>query len=226
MIEESNLALLLSAAYTAPYVDVHSVAMLTTEEVFKLVKMYNEEVLEYVRTNKMKTVPLKNIVEEAYVLCDGVLIDVGLFEGGYIPSDHLLKYRHFCDEVVGMHTHPVPLPIPTPEDLISMKQVGYNVECVLSRTEDSKATMICVEPIDDFKNILNSIAMFSKNVYSLVDRYIVVEDELGVLFLPYPSPKSLQKIVEEFTITMKNVCKICIARFDMDKNEYDVIITP
>jgi proteasome lid subunit RPN8/RPN11 len=223
MIDEYNTALLLSVAYLAPYVNANSITMLAKDEVFKLVEMYDDEALRYVKINNMKTVPLESILEEAYVLCNETLINVGLYEGGYIPSESLLKYRSICNRMVGLHTHPIPLPIPTPEDLISMKQIGYNIECVLSRIDESKAKMICIEPLDDFRNVLNSMLIFSKVIYSLVDRYIVVEDELGVQFLPYPTNKSLQRIEEELVSLMKRKCRLNIVSLDMKKNEYDVI---
>lgn len=217
---------MLSVAYLAPYIDVKDVTTLPTKEVFKLVEMYNDEVVEYVKKNGIKTVLPGDLLEEAYVLCNDTLVYIGVFEGGYIPSEHLAKYRTVCDRMAMLHTHPIPLPIPTPEDLVSMVQIGYNIECVLSRVNSTRAKMVCIELAEDIDNVLNSMFVFAKKVYSLVDKYIIVEDELGIQFIPYPSNESLKKIEKELASSIGRKCRLSIASLDMNKKEYSVKILP
>lgn len=222
MIEEFHVALLISVAYLAPHIDTKGVTMLTSEEVFKLVEMHNDEVAKYIKANSVKTIPSNRVLEEAYVLCNDILIQIGVFGGGCIPSEYLLKYKSICNKMVMLHTHPIPLPIPTPEDLVSMHQIGYDTECILSRTSDTRAKMICIESLNDFDDVLNSMHSFAKKIYNLIDRYIIVEDVFGIQFLPYPSSKSLQEIEKEFISFMKRKCRLSIVSLDMDKKEYDI----
>ncbi|MEM1525515.1 MAG: hypothetical protein QW775_03530, partial [Ignisphaera sp.] len=222
MIDELNVALLLSVAYAVPYVDTKGVTTLSNEEVFKLVDMYNDEVESYIKLKGVRTVSSKSIKEDAHVLCDGTLIHVGVFEGGYIPSESLLGYRKMCSDTIMLHTHPVPLPIPTLEDLLSMYQIGYRIECILSKIDEAIAKMVCVEPLRELKDVVPVMESFVEKVYSLVDKYIVVEDEFGVQFLPYPSNKNLGKIESEFVSVMKKHCRVSVISFDMNKKEYEI----
>lgn len=222
MIDEFNVALLLSVAYAVPYVSTEGVTTLSNEEVFKLVDMYNDEVESYIKLKGVRTVSSEYIKEDAHVLCDDTLIHVGVFEGGYIPSEPLLDYRKMCNDTIMLHTHPVPLPIPTLEDLLSMYQIGYRIECVLSKIDEAIAKMVCVEPLKELKDVTPVMENFAEKVYSLIDKYIVVEDELGVQFLPYPSNKTLRKIENEFVSIMKKHCRITVVSFDMNKKEYEI----
>ncbi|MEM1644664.1 MAG: hypothetical protein QXL96_02130 [Ignisphaera sp.] len=222
MIDELNVALLVSVAYVAPYINTDGVTTLSNEEVLKLIDMYNDEVENYIRLKGVKTVSPESIKEDAYVLCNNTLIHVGVFEGGYIPSEYLLRYRKICSDTIMLHTHPVPLPIPTPEDLVSMYQLGYRIECILSKVDEVVARMVCVEPLNEFKDIVLVMENFAEKVYSLIDKYIVVRDELGVRFLPYPSGKNLRKIENEFVSVMKKYCRISIVSFDLNRREYEL----
>lgn len=226
MIGEDDLALMISTAYSMPYISVDDTYTLDGKEVFELINMYTDEVEEYIRSRKIKTLSLKILQEEVYILCDDTLYYVGTFEGGYIPSQHIHKlkidYEDFCGRIVVMHTHPVPLPIPSPEDIISMQQIGYDVECILSRTDFNTAKMICIQLLGEHKyaNIISDIERMADITYKLVDRYVVVKEDDDIRFIPYPSNRSLQKIEEEFIKIMKRYTKINIALLDMDKNEY------
>uniref|UniRef100_A0A7C2V8T6 Uncharacterized protein n=1 Tax=Ignisphaera aggregans TaxID=334771 RepID=A0A7C2V8T6_9CREN len=226
MIEERNIPLLISTAYAAPYISADSNAILDNEVVFKIVDMYVDEVVRYIKINGIKTVQSSHLKEDAYVLCGDSLIHVGTFSGGFIPSQNLLKFREACRSIVMLHTHPVPLPIPTLEDIVSMYQIGYGSECVLSRIHDGVAKMVCVEPFDYLENVMRGLENFSNEMFKLVDRYVVIEDEYGVFFLPYPSKRNLEKIEEEFVMHMKRTCRINIVSLDMERGEYDLSVFP
>lgn len=221
MLSEDAVALMMSTAYSAPYIDdVDNRYILSSAEVMKLTEMYENEAREYVVLNGIKLMSANRLSEDAYILCSNMLIHIGRFNRGYVPSDEILKYRKLCLDMVSLHTHPIPLPLPTLEDIISTQQVGYNTECVLSKIGKYNAKMICIEPTKDWNRILNSMEFFTEIVYKLVDKYIVVEDEFSIRFVPYPSEDRLQAIENEFIRILKGDAYIDIVILDMKLSEY------
>lgn len=221
MLPEDAIALMMSTAYSAPYIDeVDNRCILSSTEVMKLIEMYEGEAREYIMLNGIKLISSNRLSEDAYILCSNMLIYIGRFDGGYVPSDEILKYRKSCLDIVSLHTHPIPLPLPTLEDVVSTQQVGYNTECVLSKIGKYNAKMICIEPTKDWNSILNSMEFFTEAVYRLVDRYIVVEDEFSIRFVPYPSENSLQTIEIEFIKVLKGDAYIDVVILDMRLSEY------
>lgn len=223
---EEILALMISTAYVAPYVEIDNVSTISSKVVLKLVDMYTDEVKEYMRSNRIRAINSKDIQEDVYLLCSDMLLYIGRFIGGSIPSHYIfhyiLEYRNMCNEFISLHTHPVPLPIPTLEDIVSMSQMSYSVECVLSRVYREFAKMMCIEPMNELDNIVISIEKLKNKLFKLVDRYIVVEDDYDVVFIPYPSKESLAKLENEFTKVIKKYAKISIASLDMASNEYEI----
>lgn len=221
MINEHDIALMISIAYTAPYIDPRDVTLVSDKVIFKLVDMYSDEVKEYAKLNDVKILQAENLREEAHALCNDTLVYLGVFCGGSIPSHQILALKKLCNRMAVLHTHPVPLPIPTPEDIISMYQIGYRIECILSRMSRSLAKMICIEPLKELEDIMLSMKVFEEKLYSLIDRYVIVEDEYDVRFIPYPSTERLHEIEREFVNVMKDSCRFNIVSFYMDNGEYE-----
>lgn len=224
MIGEHDVALMMSIAYTAPHLDLEGVALISNRDVFRLIDMHSDEVKEYVKSNGVKVLTAEDIREEAYALCNETLVHLGIFYGGSIPSHHILLLKKLCNKMVMLHTHPVPLPIPTLEDVVSMYQIGYRIECVLSRMTNSLAKMICIEPLKRLEDVVLDMSIFEERLYSLIDKYVVIEDEFGIRFIPYPSVERLGEIEKEFIDIMRNSCRFGLVSLYMDKGEYEYMV--
>ena len=220
MFSKDDLVLMMSAAFTAPYLDIDEEYMISGDEALRLVDMYNDEVVDYIKMSGVKTLPSLALQEDVHILYNGTLIYVGRFSGGSIPSQTIFRYKKVYRKIVLLHTHPVPLPIPTPEDLISMYQIGYDIECVLSRVDRDLAKMVCVKPVDSFYKVAIAANRFAETFYRSVDKYVVVEGEDGVMFIPYPSKSRLDVIEKEFISILSRNADISIVELDMTKNEF------
>lgn len=222
MLDEDSIAVMMSVAYAAPYIRVENLTLLSRDDVLTLVEMPMNFALEYVKSNNVKTLASEELLEEAHVLCNDMLLYVGIFNGGVIPSQYIARYRSVCKRrLISIHTHPVPLPIPTLEDIISMYQIGYRVECVLSRLSEDLARMVCIEPEGSLDDVAVNLKKFEEVLYDMVDKYIVVVHGDGVTFIPYPSINVLNSIESEFKRYTKGVARTNIITLDMKNKEYE-----
>ncbi|MEM4515090.1 MAG: hypothetical protein QXO42_02610 [Ignisphaera sp.] len=224
VINEDDIALLISTAYSIPsLLDMNVLPVIDRSHVIKMVEMFMDEAIMYVRNLGIEPLSSKYIKEDIYMLCDNLLKYIGEFEGGLIPQADILKHISGCSTIAVLHSHPIPIPVPTLEDLISSSQIGYNVECVISKSSSCLATMVCMEPLKTWRDVIS--AFYDINDYFLESaRYIVVGDHSQIEFLPFPNTDEQNNMIRVFIEVLSRYAKISYARIDLANRIYDVEI--
>lgn len=221
MVDDDAIALMISTAYSAPHLDdLDSRSFLKNKEVLKLVEMYESDVRRYIAINRLKPVSADKLSEDVYILCNDMLIYIGRFNGGYIPSKEILRYKNVCHDMISLHTHPVPLPLPTLEDVISTQQIGYNIECVLSKINKDLAEMVCIKPVENWNDVVNTMSVFIETIFKMIDRYVIIENNGNIMFVPYPTENNIDTIEKFFANNLKGLVYVDIVKFDMKLMEY------
>lgn len=223
VISEDAIALMASAAYSVPsIIDMHTPPVIDRIHVIKMVNMFMDEAIKYVSSLGIKPLPIAYVREEVHILCDDLLSYVGEFEGGTIPQQIILKHTSSCSgRVAVLHSHPTPIPVPTIEDVISSLQIGYRVECVISKSSNRVATIVCVEPLRSWINVATALYNISESVLTST-RYIVVGDDMQIKFLPFPNTTEQNTIIQAFIKILSKHASILYARIDLAENLYDV----
>ncbi len=225
MISEDGVALMVSTAYSIPsLIDIIDILpIVDRNHVIRMIDMFIDEAIMYIKNLGVKPLSTKYIKEDAYILCNDLLNYIGEFEGGFIPQPTILKYISRCGKAAILHSHPIPMPIPTIEDLMSSYQIGYNVECVISKSSDCLAVMICLEPLESWKDTISALYGIDNYILKSIN-YIVVGDDSQIEFLPFPNTTEQNNIIQLFIETITKYAKILYARIDLVKQVYDVEI--
>ncbi len=182
--------------YSASYVD----KALTGSE---------EELTRIIKAAETNT---KLLLEHAYLMSDGGLVYVS---SGIMGIDGVLvyKYSKICPNCSGLfHTHPIPLPIPTPIDALNAYNRGSSIECIGSMIE-GEPIILCIKPKESWKTIASAIAEFSSIIEEYTDAYAPVDVGEGVFMAPYPSESRAMLILDEFINAMKGYARVYVDYF-------------
>jgi len=222
VVKEDIMAVMLSTAYTIPsLLDLHKkLPLLDLSYVEKFTGMYVDEVHSILREMNIKPLPMKYLEEDIYTLCSDILIHIGRFSGGLIPSEILLSQGKDCKKILMLHSHPVPLPLPTIEDLISSSQLGYSIECVISRTDYGFAEMLCIEPRSSWNDVIKNMESHIMEFYSIFKKYVVLEENQDMLFVPFPNRYEIKSAIDLVSSIVDNKAEIIYAGFNMIDKTY------
>jgi len=222
VIKEDIMAAMLSTAYTIPsLLDLHKkLPLLDLSYVEKFTGMYVDEVHSILREMNIKPLPMRYLKEDIYTLCSDILIHIGRFSGGLIPSEILLSQERGCKKILMLHSHPVPLPLPTIEDLISSSQLGYSIECVISRTDYGFAEMLCIEPRNSWNDVIKNMENYIAEFYNIFKKYVVLEEKQDMLFVPFPNRHEIKSAIDLVNSIINNKAEIIYAGFNMINKTY------
>jgi len=182
--------------------------------------MYVDEVHNILKEMNIKPLPMRYLKEDIYTLCSDILIHIGRFSGGLIPSEILLSQEKGCKKILMLHSHPVPLPLPTIEDLISSSQLGYSIECVISRTNYGFAEMLCIEPRNSWNDVIKNMENHITEFYSIFKKYVVLEEKQDMLFVPFPNRHEIKSAIDLVNSIINNKAEIIYAGFNMINKTY------
>lgn len=222
MINEDHISLMASTAYSIPsLIDIESLPIIDKDHVIKMINMFMDEAILYINKLGIRPLPIEYVKEDAYILCNNALDYLGEFRGGAIPQHTILKYISNCSKIAMLHSHPIPMPMPTLEDIIASYQIGYNIECVISRVSNYLATMMCVEPRKKWRDVIeysyNAVEYFLKT-----SKYIVVGDSSYIEFLPFPDTAEQDKMVKTFIDMFIDYVKMFYVKINLIHKVYDV----
>ncbi len=222
VIKEDIMAAMLSTAYTIPsLLDLPGrLPLLDLSYVEKFTEMYVDEVHNILKEMNIKPLPMKYLKEDIYILCSDILIYIGRFSGGLIPSEILISQGRDCKKILMLHSHPVPLPLPTIEDLISSSQLGYRIECIISRTDYGFAEMLCIEPKNSWNDVIKNMKNHITEFYSIFKKYVVLEEKQDILFVPFPNRYEIELAINLINNTINNKAEIIYARINMIDKTY------
>jgi len=214
-LSESIIELLASTAFEAPSIlDISNLPIIEGSMALRLSKMYTDEALEALSQLGLRPLPTSTLAEDVYVPCNTSLLFIGRFSNGEIHPYHIIKHQSLCSSKLLLHTHPVPVPIPSPEDIISAMQIGYRIECVLSRTSKTRAIMLCVEPVKSWKEIMHMYDSIAEDVLK-VSRYLVAGNSNEVKFLPMPTDSEAVFMAEKFRKHVESYANILHVDIDL-----------
>lgn len=217
IIKEDIVATMLSTAYTIPSLLSLSkrLPLLDLTYVEKFTKMYIDEVHDILKEMNIEPLSMRYLKEDIYILCSDILIHLGRFSGGLIPPEILISQEKRCKKTLMLHSHPVPLPLPTLEDLISSSQLDYSVECVISRTDYGFAEMLCIEPRNSWNNVIENMEKHVAEFYNIFRKYVVLEEKQDMLFVPFPNRYEVRLAINLINSIVSNEAEIMYAGFDM-----------
>ncbi len=217
IVKEDIIATMLSTAYTIPSLFNISkkLPLLDIDYVMKFTNMYTDEIHDILRKMDVKPLPMRYLKEDIYILCGDILIYLGRFSGGLIPSEILVSQEKRCRTTLVLHSHPVPLPLPTLEDFISSSQLGYSIECVISKVDHRFADMLCIEPRDSWNNIIEKMGKNVDRFYSIFKKYIVFEEKQDMLFVPFPNKEEVVSAIDLVNNIINDEAEVIYAGFDM-----------
>ncbi|MCS7111615.1 MAG: hypothetical protein N3D82_00030 [Ignisphaera sp.] len=224
MIDEEAIALMASTAYSIPSLfDFDLLPIIDRSHVIKMIDMFMDEAITYIDGLGVEPLPAKYVKEDAYILCDDLLNYIGEFEGGLIPQQIILTHISRCGKVAMLHSHPIPIPIPTVEDVLSSLQIGYRVECIISKSSDYLATMLCLEPLESWNSVASALHSIGGNMLEST-KYIVIGDGPQIEFLPFPNIAEQSSIIQNFIGILSIHASVLYARIDLVDRVYDVEI--
>jgi len=174
---------------------------------FKFSNMYLEEVVIELKRLGIEPLGPKYLIEKLYALYEGGVAILGHGLPGELYVEKLADERVRKNITAMLHTHPVPLPIPTPEDILSAKALGYYVECVASRIDKRRTIVTCVAPSGDWLEVMEALKALHNEIFS-VRRFVVVSLNDNIVFLPYPSPREVNQLRKAFEDRVSKVATI------------------
>ena len=140
-----------------------------------------------------------------------------------MPSLALAKTIEECHTrkaIASLHTHPIPLHIPTPDDIVSSKQLGIDTECVLSKVGRDCARAICVKPRTTWDSIIRAAENVLDTLIDSISKYIVVGDDDYLFLLPFPTPIEVETLERLFIRSLRGRAEILVMNIDLDNREY------
>ncbi len=214
-----------SAALTAPSlsIDEQYLPLVDRALAYKIVNSYIDEALKLVKDVGIEPIPMDKLAEDGYLMCGESLIYIGRFYGGSVSPLALAKTIEVCytrKAVVSLHTHPIPLHIPTPDDIVSSKQLGIETECVLSKVNRDRARAICVKPRTTWDSVVRASEAVLNKLIDSISKYIVVGDDDYLFLLPFPTPIEAENLEELFIGNLRERAEILVIDIDLNSREY------
>ncbi len=163
----------------------------------KYSNMYVDEVLTDLQKRGIEPIDNSELVEWVYALYDGGIAYLGKGIAGELYVEKLLPKNMLNNVIAMLHTHPIPIPIPTPEDIASAANLGYRIECIASRDYDGAIKVVCVSPKCNWHCLLKVSYSMTSSILS-VEKFAVVKYGEGVVFLPIPTSRELEAIMNKF----------------------------
>ncbi len=225
IIDHELIGVMASTAYEAPsIVNFSEIPFVSSSIVRKAIDMYMDEAIKFVYDDiKLKPISYEALAEDAYTLCNnGSLIYIGRFAEGMIPSSRLYKqYKDVCRGRIFLHTHPVPIPIPSPEDVVSASQIGYEVECVVSKISGDRAVLTCLKPLNGWDNVLEDYREVEKMILN-ISRFVVAGDGSTITFLPFPTAEEVEELIKYYRKLLSNSATLIHVSIDLTNNVYSI----
>jgi len=221
---ENLIELLVSTAIDAPSIlDLEHLPIIDSSTAMKLTNVYMDEAIDYLNNIGLNPLPQEILEEVMYTVCnESSLVFIGRFLGGLIPSKIVLSYKTSCKSDLFIHTHPVPMPIPSFEDIISAKQIGYSVECVASKVSKSQAILTCIKPRRDWIDVINVYDKVADNVINAVNKYVVVGDGKGnIMFIPLPTVLEVQRMLNATKNVLRPYAEFMLINVNLYTNSFD-----
>ncbi|NPA96421.1 MAG: hypothetical protein GXO32_02315 [Crenarchaeota archaeon] len=185
-------------------------ALIPRDLAYRYANMYQDDVIADLSRRGIKPLDSSALEELVYALYDGGVAYIGKGTAGALYVDSLMPSTMARNVVAMLHTHPVPIPIPTPEDLASAANIGYRTECVASR--DSKhVDIVCVTPRRKWSEAVEACSKLGRSVLS-VERFLVIGNSEGIAFVPMPSPREKDLLIEDMITAMSPVAKVEVVR--------------
>ncbi len=187
-----------------PRVEPYKNSVIGKDLALKLLDMDPEAAYSYAMDLGLSALDLLELEEVCYVLCsDGDVVYVGRYRGGEVPTQAIATAIKRCKGIAAvLHSHPIPLPIPTIEDMISADSMGYRMECVVSKG-DSKTWLTCVEPKDGWREVMKAMEGVLDAIMSRTSRFLVASTDDTVMLLPYPSDREVELILNDFSSRLR-----------------------
>jgi hypothetical protein len=221
---ENLIELLVSTTIDAPSIlDLEYLPVIDSSTAMKLTNLYMDEATNYLNNIGLSPLPQEILEEVMYAVCnEGSLVFIGRFLGGLIPSKIVLSYKTSCNSDLFIHTHPVPVPIPSFEDIISAKQIGYSVECVASKVSKSQAVLTCIKPRRDWNDIINVYDKVVDIVINAVNKYVVVGNgKDNIIFVPLPTVSEVQRMLAATKTVLKPYAELMLVNVNLRTNIFD-----
>ena len=215
-----------STALTAPslHIDVPKLPLIDRSLARRVVNAYVDEASKLIRSVGIEPLPMEKLAEDSYIMCSDLetLLYIGRFNGGMVPPDEISKAMDICyrKAVVSLHTHPIPLHIPTPEDIISSDMLGLVIECVLCRFDNQYARALCVKPKRSWYRVVRASEMVLEKIFENISRYVVVDRDGYPLLLPYPSIEEAKAIEEMFIVSVQSEAEVLVVEIDLIYRQY------
>ncbi len=214
-----------SAAFTAPSlsIDEQYLPLIDRALAYKIVNSYIDEALKLVRDVGIEPIPMDRLAEDGYLICGESLIYIGRFYGGSVSPLAIAKTIEVCytrKAVASLHTHPIPLHIPTPDDIVSSKQLGIETECVLSRVDRERARAICVKPRTAWESVIRASETVLNMLIDSISKYVVVGDTDYLFLLPFPTPIEVENLEKLFIGNLRGRAEILVIDIDLENREY------
>ncbi|RLG78138.1 MAG: hypothetical protein DRO12_00255 [Thermoprotei archaeon] len=198
--------------------------LIVRDIVLKSVEEGEEPLLKYMAENNRVPLHSSYLTEESYAMCSKSAVYVGTYPME-VPAEEIVKMPRFCREFLGaFHTHPVPIHIPTPYDVIDAYQLKQKVECVGINLDGESARILCLSP-HAHQGWLKVAEILSEEFFdymvSRVSQYLVVMNDLQeIYFLPSPTYEELIALEEYFVRLTKDLADIAIVA--VNGNSYTV----
>jgi hypothetical protein len=214
---EDLIELLASTAFEVPSIfDINNLPLVSSDIAKKLAEVYMDEAINFVLSLGVKPLSASFLAEDIYTLCnDDVLLFIGRFLGGLVPAIHIYKYRAFCKSNLFLHSHPIPVSIPSPEDILSATQMGYGIECVISKVSKLRAVLTCIEPSADWDKIMAKYDSITEKVFN-VSRFVVVGNGNNISFLPMPTTSEIFSLLSSYKKLMEPYAKVLYVDIDLN----------
>jgi len=218
---ESLIELLASTAFEAPSIlEINNLPVVNNDIVKKLIEVYMDEAIDFILSLGLKPLSTSFLAEDVYTLCnENSLLFIGRFLGGLIPAAHIYRYRTLCKSNLFLHSHPIPMPIPSPEDVISAAQIGYDVECVVSRISSFKAMLTCIEPLKDWDRVIANYDTIAEKVLN-VARFVVVINKGDMSFLPMPSIDEISSLLLIYKKVLERYAEVLYVDIDINRKVF------
>ncbi|MEM0026739.1 MAG: hypothetical protein QXT53_02915 [Ignisphaera sp.] len=225
IIDHELIGVMASTAYEAPsIVNFSEIPFVNSFVVRKAIDMYMDEAIKFVYDDiKLKPISYEVLAEDAYALCNnGLLMYIGRFAEGMIPSNKLYRqFKDVCRGRIFLHTHPVPIPIPSPEDIVSAHQIGYEVECVISKISSDRAILTCLKPLNGWNNVLEDYKEVEKMILS-ISRFVVAGDRNTITFLPFPTVEEVEELIKYYRKQLSNSAISIHVNIDLANKVYSI----
>jgi len=215
-----------STALTAPslHIDIPKLPLIDRSLARRVVNAYVDEAFKLIRSVGIEPIPIEKLAEDSYIVCSDseTLLYIGRFSGGVIPPDAISKAMDICSRnaIASLHTHPIPLHIPTPEDIISSDMLGLGIECVLCKFDDQYARALCIKPKRAWYSVIKALETVLERIIDSISRYVVVDHNGYLLLLPYPSIKEAKAVEEMFIANVQDEAKVLVIEIDMMYRQY------